>query len=114
MRQLSIMNVHGAQFGTSMQAWNRLARVEDATGVQLALDVVELGQFRRLELVTHLIDLFNTHTMLSGNGTATVHAQCQDIATEFFCFVQIAGLVGIVQDQRVQVAIAGMKYVGAW
>ena len=50
--------------------------------------------------------------MLAGQHAAEFDADPQDIGAETFGPLHFAGLVGIVQDQRMQIAVAGMKHIG--
>jgi hypothetical protein len=40
-------------------------------------------------------------------------AGLQDVGAEQLAAVQLVGVVGVEQDQRVQVAVAGVEHVGA-
>ena len=51
--------------------------------------------------------------MLAGDGAAHRDAGFQDVGAEEFAAVQLVGVVGVEQDQRVQVAVAGMEDVAA-
>ena len=50
--------------------------------------------------------------MFAGEHAAELDADPQDVGAEGFRPLDLAGPVGIVQDQRVQVAVAGMKHIG--
>ena len=50
--------------------------------------------------------------MFAGQHAADFDAQAQDVVAEFLGAVEFARHVGIVEDQRVQVAIARMEHVG--
>ncbi len=65
------------------------------------------------ELHAHRVDLLDADAMLAGDGAADLHAQLQDLGAEMLGAVEFAGLVGVEQDQRMQVAVAGMEHVGA-
>ncbi|MNZ97488.1 hypothetical protein D3C78_1167290 [compost metagenome] len=51
--------------------------------------------------------------MLARHGAAHGHAGLEDVGTEQLAAVQLVGVVGIEQDQRVQVAVARVEHVGA-
>ena len=51
--------------------------------------------------------------MLAGDRTAFVDTQPENVGTKLLGFFQVARLVGIIQDQRMQVAVTGMENVGA-
>ncbi|MNY49296.1 hypothetical protein D3C86_1847050 [compost metagenome] len=50
--------------------------------------------------------------MFAGDAASDFHAQFEDLAAEGFGPFQFAGLVGVEQNQRVHVAVAGMEHVG--
>ena len=49
--------------------------------------------------------------MFAGQAPADLDTEAQDVGTECLAQLQIAGLVGIEQDQRVHVAIAGVEHI---
>ncbi|VVN55404.1 hypothetical protein PS684_02105 [Pseudomonas fluorescens] len=50
--------------------------------------------------------------MFAGDATADLHTQFEDLAAQGFGAVQFAGLIGVEQNQRVHIAVAGMEHVG--
>ena len=50
--------------------------------------------------------------MLAGQDTADGDAELEDVGAEGLDLLQIAGLVGVVEDERMQIAVAGMEHVG--
>ena len=50
--------------------------------------------------------------MLAGEHAADFDAQPQNVGAELFRALQFARLIGIVQDQRMQIAVAGVKHIG--
>src|SRR6266571_4544627 len=50
--------------------------------------------------------------LLAGEDAAEFDADPQDIGAEGFRPLDFARLVGIVEDQRMQIAVAGMKHIG--
>ena len=50
--------------------------------------------------------------MFAGQHAAEFDAAAQDIGAEGFGPVHLAGLVGVVQNQRMQIAVAGVEHVG--
>ena len=59
----------------------------------------------------HEFLFFETYPVFAGQDAADFHAQAQDVRAELFRFFQFLGIIRIKQDQRVQVTVAGMKYV---
>jgi hypothetical protein len=107
------MHMHAAVFGAAMQAGHRLAGIEQAALVEGCLDAVEGLQFRRFVLHAHLVDLLDTDAVLAGDRAAERHRQFQDFGAEGFGPLPFAGLGGVVHDQRMQVAVAGVEDIGA-
>jgi hypothetical protein len=55
---------------------------------------------------------FSTPTPCSPVRRRRPPRTAQDVGAELLCLLQLAGLVGVEQDQRVQIAVAGMEHVG--
>ena len=51
--------------------------------------------------------------MLAGDGAANVNRQFKDFGTELLGAFEFAGAVGVIQNQRMQIAVAGMEYIHA-
>ena len=64
------------------------------------------------EHLAHQIALFDADAMLAGQDAAEFDAYAQDVGAERFRPLHLARLVGIVEDQRMQIAVAGVKHVG--
>ena len=73
----------------------------------LLLVEVDLGEHRR-----HQVALLDADAVLAGEHAADLDAQLQDVGAERLGALQLARLVGVVEDQRMQVAVAGMEHVG--
>ena len=65
-----------------------------------------------VEHFRHQVALFHADAMLAGEHTADLDAEAQDVGAETFRPVEFARLVGVVEDQRVQIAVAGMEDIG--
>ena len=107
------MNVHLAVFGAARRGRDALARIEQPGLVEGTLDRKERGTFFGRELHAHRIDLFDAHAVLAGDRTAQFDAQLEYFCTEQFGPLPLRLVVGIEQDQRMQIAVAGMKDVHA-
>ena len=107
------MYVQAAEFGAAVQRGHALAGVEQVVRVEGGLDGVELGEFSRLKLHAHLVDLLHAHAVLAGDGAADLDAQFQNLAAEFLGAFQFAGFVGVVEDQRVKIAVASVENIRA-
>ena len=70
-----MVHVHGAVLGAAMQRRHRLAGIEQVLGVEGVLDFMELTEFVGAELHAHLIQFFDTDTVLTGDGASRIEAQ---------------------------------------
>ena len=112
MRQLAAFDMHAAELGATMQRGNVLQRIQQAARIECALDAAEAFQFVCGKLLAHLVYFFDADAMLAGDGTADFDALLQHFGSEGFGAMQLVRIVGIEQNQRMQVAVAGMKHVG--
>src|SRR6476620_1030201 len=113
MRQLAAVDVHPAHFGAAMQQRHCLAGIEQAFGVERALDRMKALELGRGELRAHLIDLFETDAVLSGDRTTDLDAKLENPRAERFRPGDLIGNVGVIEDQWMQIAVAGMEYIHA-
>ena len=105
--------MHLPVLGAALQRRYDLARVEPAGGVEGALERVHLLALLDAELHAHRAQLLDTDAVLSGDGAAERDAGFQDLGAEELAAVQLVGVVGVEEDQRVQVAVAGVEDVAA-
>ena len=68
---------------------------------------IDLGEHHR-----HQIALLDADAVLAGQHAADLDAELQDLGAEMLGALQFARLVGVVEDQRMQIAVAGMEHVG--
>ena len=50
--------------------------------------------------------------MLAGEHAADFDTQSQDVVAELLGRLELPGLIGVVQNQRVQITVARMEYIG--
>jgi hypothetical protein len=113
MWQSAMVHMHGAKFGTTVQGRHCLARIEQPVRVKRGFQLVEQGQFARTELRTHLVDFLHAHPVLASDAAAYFDTQFENLAAKFLGADQLARLGGIVENQRVQIAIPGMENIDA-
>ena len=106
------MDVKTAEFGAAVQLRKHLARVQQPVGIEGAFDPLLVGQIAFVEHRSHQVALFDADPVLAGQNAADLDAQPQDVRAERLGALGLAGLVGVVKNQRVQVAIAGVKDIG--
>src|SRR5436309_15532323 len=108
-RDLAMVHVHASEFGAAMQCGHSLARIEQAMSVERLLDAMEQRQLIRCELHAHLVDLFDANAMLAGDRTAECDRPLQNLGAERLGALELAGHVGVEQDQRMHVPVAGVE-----
>src|SRR5215813_13591056 len=59
----------------------------------------------------HQVALFHADPVLPGQHASDFDAEFQDIGAESLGPFDLAGFVGIIKDERVEVAVTGMEYV---
>src|SRR5580698_4918798 len=106
------MDMHAAEFGATMQRREYFSRIEQALAVEGAFEPLLLIEIDFGEHHRHQIALLDPDAVLAGEYAADFDAEPQYIGAELFGALEFVGLIGIVEDQRVQIAIAGMKYIG--
>src|ERR1700704_952874 len=111
-RELTAMDVHATKFGAAVQGRKHFSRIEQALRVERAFQPLLLVEIDLREHLRHQIALFDADAMFAGKYTTEFDAAAQDIGAERLGLVHLTGLVGIVQDQRMQIAVAGVKHIG--
>ncbi len=96
--------------GYSVQR-EHLAGVQRPIGIEDGLDAKLQGEILVAELGTHQVPLLDADTMLARETAAHLDAEPQDLGACFFGFGSLLRLVGVIHDQGMQVAIAGMEDV---
>ncbi len=102
----AVMDVQPAQFGAAVQLGKDLAGVEQPVGVEGAFEALLLGEVGRVEHRPHQVALLDADTVLAGQHAADFDAEPQDVGAEFLGALDLAGRVGVVEDQRVEIAVA--------
>src|ERR1035437_5487507 len=101
--ELAAVDVHAAEFGAAVQGWKYLAGIEQALRVERAFQPLLLVEVDLAEHLRHQVALLDADAMFAGQHAAEFDADPQDIGAEGFGPLHFAGLVGIVQDQRMQI-----------
>src|SRR3546814_12926529 len=60
----------------------------------------------------HEVALLDADAVLAGHHAADLDAEPQDVGAEILRPLQFPRLVGVVEDERMQVAVAGVEHVG--
>ncbi len=106
------MDVHAAELGAAVQGRKHFSRIEQPLRVEGAFQALLLVQINLAEHLAHEVALFDADAMFAGQHAAEFDAAAQDVGTERLGSLDLAGLVGVVEDQGMQIAVAGVKNVG--
>ena len=109
MWQFAVMNMQGTKLGTTVQGGNGLAGVQQLFGVKRLLHGMKLLQFGGVELHAHLVDFLQANAVFTGDGATHGNAQLKNFPAQLLGTFQFPGLVGIIEDQWMEVAIARVK-----
>ena len=88
-----------------------LAGIEQAAAVEGAFQPLLLRQIGFGEHRRHQVALLDADAMLAGQHAADLDAEPQDVGAERFGAVELARLHHIEDDQRMQIAVAGVEHV---
>jgi hypothetical protein len=95
-----------------MQLRKDLAGIEQAIGIESAFQALLMRQVGFIEHRAHQIALFDPNPVLAGQHAANLDAKLENVGAEFLGPGKLARLIGVVQDQRMEIAIAGVEDVG--
>ena len=97
--------------GAAAQRRIDLAGIEAHVGIERVLHAMLDLEVRRVELIRHEIALLDADAVLARQHAADVDAELQDLEAERFGSFDLAGDIGVVEDQRMQVTVAGVKNI---
>jgi len=103
------MNMHGPQFSAAMKLGKDLAGIEKMFVIEGAFDPDLIGEIDFIEHCRHQIAFFDTNTMLTGEHTTNLYAKAQNIGAKRFGAFEFALTIGVIKNDRMQVAVARMK-----
>src|SRR3546814_10294692 len=95
-----------------MQGGKHLALIEQQFGIERAFQALLLLEIGLGEHLWHTVALFDADSRFAGKDAADLDAQLQYIAAERLCAVELSGDVGVIEDQRVKIAVSRMEHVG--
>src|SRR5258708_3002043 len=99
-RQLAGPHMHAAELGAGVQGRKHLAGIEQAAFVERAFEALLLGEIDLGKHGRHQIALLDPDPMLACQHAAHLHAEPQDVGAESLGALELAGLIGVVQDER--------------
>ena len=97
--------------GTAVQRGNHFARVQRAGRIERRLHAEHQRAFGLAELHAHRVELLDTDAVFAGDGAAERDAELENVGAEGLGAVQLIGIVGVEQDQRMEIAVTGMEDV---
>src|SRR5271167_4294869 len=104
--------MHAAKFRATAELRKYLPGVEEALLVESAFEPLLLVQVALVEHRVHEVALLDADPVLAGQDSADLDAEPEDVGAERLRALEFAGLVGVVEDQRMQISVAGVKHVG--
>src|SRR5262245_21917549 len=111
-RHAAGMDVQAPELGAAVQRREHLAGIEQAALVEGAFEPLLLLEIGVGEHRRHQVALLDPDAMLAGEHAPHLDAELEDVGAEAFRFLELARLVGIVENERVEIAVAGMEHVG--
>src|SRR6185295_9376959 len=105
-RELAAVHVHAAEFGAAVQRRKHFSGVEQPLRVEGAFQPLLLVEIDFGKHLRHQVALLDADAVLAGQHAAEFDAGAQDIGAERLRPLHLAGLVGVVEDQRMQIAVA--------
>src|SRR3954453_18977862 len=109
--QFAAMHMYASEFGAAVQGRKDLAGIEQALGVESAFQPLLLVEIDFSEHFPHQVTLLDTDAVLTCQHAAKLHAAAKDIGAKGFGPLHLAGLVSVIEDERMQIAVAGMEDV---
>src|ERR1700722_19862330 len=106
------MHVHAAEFRAAAKLREYLARIEQAVRVEGAFQPLLLIEVILVEHGVHEIALLDADSVLAGQNAADVNTQPEDLRAKRLRPVEFPRLVGVIENERMKVAVAGVKDVG--
>ena len=110
-RQPAGVDMQAAEFGAAMQLRKHLAGVEQPVRIEGAFEALLMRQVAFVEHRPHQVALLDADPVLAGQHAADLDAEPQDVGAKGLGALDLAGLVGVVKNQRMKIAVAGMKDV---
>jgi len=96
------VDVQPAQFGAAVELREYLAGIEQSLGIEGALHTLLLAEVDLGKHDRHQIALFDADSVLASQNAANLDTQLQNFGSKFLGLVQLAGDIGIVENEGVQ------------
>src|SRR5208337_4252069 len=105
------MDMHSAEFGAAAELREHLSGVEKTFGIESAFEALLLIEIALIEHRVHEIALLHADPMFARQDAADLDAETKDVGAKRLGLVELARLVRVIEDQRMEISIAGMKDV---
>src|SRR5690606_5544044 len=105
-------DMHAAEFGTAKELRKYLPGIEEVLRIKRALHTHLVVEVDVGEHLRHQVPLLDADPVLAGQHAADLHAQAQYVGAEALRPVELARYIGVVEDQRMQIAVAGVEDIG--
>ena len=97
---------------TTVKRREYFAGIEQLGGIEGTFYTLLLVQILFVELDFHQIAFFDPNTVFTCKDAADLDTELQNFRAEFLGRFELAGLVCVVQYERMKIAITGMKNIG--
>src|SRR6185436_5848509 len=111
-RQPAGMNVQAAELGAAVQLRENFSGIEQAFGVERTFDPLLLIEVDLREHYRHQVALLYADTVFAREHAADFDTQLEDLGAEFLGFLQLARNICVIENERMQIAVPGMKNIG--
>jgi len=105
------MDMQAAELGATVQLRKHFARIEQTVRVKRTFQALLVGQITLVEHGAHQVALFDPDPVLARQRTPSFNAKSEDVGTEGLGPLDLVGLIGIIKDQRVKIAVASVEHV---
>src|SRR5882724_1940707 len=102
---------HGPRLDARLSRGKHLARIAEAAGIERVLEALHQREVRRREDQRHEVGLLEADAVLARDRAADLRAHLHDLRAGGDDTRLLAGLARIVEDVRMQVAVAGVEHV---
>src|SRR5579884_2433688 len=112
VRQAAGTDVQTAEFGAAMELRKHLAGIEQPVRIEGAFEALLLVEIDFVEHRSHQVALLDPDAVLAGQHATDGDAQFQDVGAEHLGALDLARLVRVVENERMEIAVAGVEHVG--
>jgi len=106
------MDMKTTELGAAAELRKYLAGVKQTVGIECAFQALLMREVALIEHRSHQVAFFDADTVLTGQHAADLDAELQYIGSKSLGSLDLFGPIGIIQDERVKIAVAGMEHVG--